>query len=84
MVGQYTLTAGEAPGTVQPSAPVLQQEWGQRDGSAWGDRPRSHGTRGHSGSDESSRLCRGVILVPSPFGAMNLSWRLWALACGDM
>lgn len=42
------------------------------------------GTRGHSGSDESSRLCRCAVLVPSPSEAMNLSWRPRVLACGDM
>lgn len=42
------------------------------------------GTREPSGSEESSRLCRCAILVPSPLRAISLSWRAQALACGDL
>lgn len=63
-----------------------QQEWRQRqeatDKTSVGLKPM--GTRGPSGSDESSKLCRCAVLVPPPPRAMNLSWRPQALACGDM
>lgn len=82
--------SGEAPGTAQSSVPVFQSS-GDR-GLEVTDHPTSvglqpMGTRGPSGSDESARLCKCAVLVPSHLRAMNLSGRrrVWPVGIhGDM